>query len=70
MYVLASVSGLAVCMSGEVAMKQIGTFLYCMSTYDMLGQNLSLKARAKDNNLSIHMYLMMLDSTKGWHDCV
>ena len=51
-------------------MKQMGTILYCISTYDMLGQNLPLKARANDNNLSIHMYLMMLNSTKGWHDCV
>ena len=70
MYVLANVSGLAVCMSGEVAMKQMGTVLYCMSTYDTLGQNLPLKASTKDSNLSIHMYLMMLDSSKGWHDCV
>ena len=37
-------------------MKQMGSVLYCMSTYYMLDQNLPLKARAKDNDLSIHMY--------------
>ena len=71
-YVLVSVSGLALRMSGEVAMKRMGTVVDCMSTYDMQGQNLRLKARAKDNNLSIpvHMYLIMLDSSKAWHDSV
>ena len=70
MYVLASVSGLTVCMLGEVVMKEMGTVLYRMSTYDILGQTLPLKVRAKDNSLSMHLYLIMLDSTKGWHDSV